>query len=224
MTFFSRLLTIASMILLFSIAGSSQDNGEKAHRVQITTVFGDMIVELYNDTPVHRDNFLKNARNGWYDGTLFHRVIPGFMAQGGDPNSIGAPAEQNLGSDRCTLLPNEIRRNHFHKKGALAAARLPDGINPEKQSSGCQFFVVQGYRYNDAQLSAMETDNFQFQDIAKAYYKTEGGTAHLDMSYTIFGEVVEGIDIIDLICAMPTSKFSKDRPNTDIVMTVKVLE
>ncbi len=203
---------------------SAQKSNEKIHKAKITTVFGDIIVQLHNDTPQHRDNFIKNVKNGWYDGTLFHRVIAGFMMQGGDPNSIGATPEQHLGSDRCPTLPAEIRRHYFHKKGALAAARTPDGVNPEKRSSGCQFFIVDGYNHTDAQLTGMETENFKFDDIAKAYYKAQGGAAHLDMSYTIFGEVIEGLDIIDLICAMPTGKHDTSRPNTDITMKVEMID
>jgi peptidyl-prolyl cis-trans isomerase B (cyclophilin B) len=211
--------------MLFSLSMlSAQANAEKRQRAKITTLFGDMIVELYNDTPIHRDNFIKYVKKGWFDGTLFHRVIPGFMAQGGDPNSVGAPPEQVLGSDRCTKLPAEIRRNHYHKKGALASARLPDAINAERQSSGCQFFLVQGYRFNDRQLDAMENEHFKFDDVARAYYKTIGGAAHLDMQYTIFGEIVEGLEIVDLICAMPCGKNVKDRPNTDIVMKVELID
>ncbi len=191
---------------------------EKVYRAKISTNLGDMIIKLHNDTPNHRDNFIKYANNGWFDGTLFHRVLPFFMAQGGDPNSVGATPEKVLGSDRCDKLDNEIRRHYFHKKGALASARLPDSVNPTKQSSACQFFVVQGYKLTDAQLDGMETANFKFSDIARAYYKTIGGSPHLDMNYTIFGEVVEGLEVIDLICAMRTGGKVRDRPNTDVIM------
>jgi len=196
---------------------------EKVRKAKITTPFGDMIVKLHNDTPQHRDNFINYAEKGWYDGTIFHRVIPYFMAQGGDPNSVGAEPDQALGSDRCAKIPNEIKPHYFHKKGVLAAARLPDGINPTKESSACQFFVVQGFKQNDAQLNAMETDNFKFSDMARAYYKTIGGSPSLDMNYTIFGEVIEGLEIIDLICNMPTGKHVGDRPNTDVVMKVEMI-
>ena len=167
-----RILTIAIMLMLSSTVFSQE--GEKVVRVKISTVFGDMIAELYNDTPNHRDNFIKYAQNGWYDGTLFHRVIPGFMAQGGDPNSVGAAVDQHLGADRCPKLDNEISSNRFHKKGALAAARLSDSINPTKQSSGCQFFIVQGYRHSAQQLTSMETEQFKFMDVARAYYQVKG--------------------------------------------------
>jgi len=221
MNFKFLLLIVFSTLMVTTAVG--QGSMEKEHKVKVTTVFGDMIIKLYNDTPIHRDNFIKNVKNGWYDGTLFHRVIRGFMAQGGDPNSIDATPEQNLGSDRCVKLPAEIRRNHFHKKGAIAAARLPDGMNPERESSGCQFFVVQGYQYNDQQLTAMENENFKFSDFARAYYTAVGGAPHLDMQYSIFGEVIEGLDIIDLIAGMPVGKHSMSRPNTDIVMKVEMI-
>lgn len=196
---------------------------ETVRKVKITTTFGDIIVKLHNDTPIHRDNFIKNVTNGWYDGTLFHRVKNYFMIQGGDPNSIDAPPEQSLGVDRCVNLPAEIKPHYFHKKGALAAARKPDGVNPDRKSSGCQFFIVHGYKHTDKQLTSMETDTYKFSDIAKAYYKAQGGTPYLDTQYTIFGEVIEGLEIIDLICAMPTGKHVVDRPNTDIMMKVEML-
>lgn len=199
-------------------------NQQEGQKVKISTVFGDMIVLLYNDTPIHRDNFIAHAKAGNYNGALFHRVMSGFMAQGGDLNSIDAAPTQPLGSDSCPQIPNEIRRNHFHKKGALAAARLPDNYNPDRLSSGCQFFIVQGYRHTDQQLNSMETANFKFPDIHRAYYKAIGGYPALDLQYTVFGEVIEGIEIIDLICAMPTGKNLKDRPNTDIKMNVSLID
>lgn len=214
-------LTIYSICICTSLI--SQAN-VKEQKVKISTVFGDMIVKLYNDTPVHRDNFIKNVKEGAYDGTLFHRVIPYFMIQGGDSNSKGASPEQVLGSDRCGQIPSEIRTNRFHKKGALAAARLPDAINQDRKSSSCQFFIVHGYKLNDAQLDNMETDTYKFPDVNRAYYKTRGGYPPLDMQYTIFGEVIEGLEIIDLITSMPTGKYVKDRPNTDVPMTVTLIE
>lgn len=211
------------MVLFCSLSLYGQGN-QKIYKAKITTTFGDIIVELYNDTPIHRDNFIKNVENEWYDGTLFHRVMPAFMAQGGDPNSLGADNKKILGADSCVKLPAEIKPHYFHKKGALAAARLPDGSNPNRESSGCQFFLVQGFKYNDAQLEAMETEYFKFSDIAKAYYKTIGGAPYLDTQYTIFGEIVEGLEIIDLICAMPTGKFVTNRPNTDVMMKIEMID
>ncbi len=215
---------LISFLFTLNAASAQQASVEKVYKAKITTTFGDMIIKLHNDTPLHRDNFIKNVENGWYDGTLFHRVVQFFMVQGGDPNSIDATREQNLGVDRCKKIPAEIRPHYFHKKGALAAARLPDGSNPDRLSSGCQFFLVQGYKHNDAQLASMETETYKFSDIAKAYYKTIGGAPHLDTQYTIFGEVIEGLEIIDLICAMPAGEHSKSRPNTDIMMKVEMIE
>lgn len=209
------------LAILFSLQISAQ---QKNYKVKVSTTFGDMIIQLYDDTPMHRDNFVKNVKNGTYNGTLFHRVLPSFMAQGGDPNSAGAAPHISLGNDNCQVLPAEIRANHFHKKGALAAARLPDGVNPNKQSSGCQFYIVQGYKFNDAQLDGMETANYKFPDVNRAYYKAVGGYPYLDMQYTVFGEVIEGIEIIDLISAMPTGANVKDRPNTDIIMNVSMMQ
>lgn len=215
-----KLLLISVATLLTVTLSFGQEQVRKA---KITTTFGDIIIKLHNDTPVHRDNFIKNVTKGWYDGTLFHRVKEYFMIQGGDPNSIDATANQMLGSDRCVKLPAEIQPHYFHKKGALAAARQPDGVNPDRQSSGCQFFIVHGYKHTDKQLEAMETETYKFSDIAKAYYKAQGGAPYLDTQYTIFGEVEEGMEIIDLICAMPKGKNVVDRPNTDIVMKVEMI-
>ena len=213
------LLFISSLLLSLHISAQ-----QKNYKVKVSTTFGDMIIQLYDDTPIHRDNFVKNVKNGTYNGTLFHRVLPFFMAQGGDPNSVGAAPHISLGNDNCEVLPAEIRAHHFHKKGALAAARLPDGINPNKQSSGCQFYIVQGYKFDDAQLDNMETANYKFPDVNRAYYKAVGGYPYLDMQYTVFGEVIEGLEIMDLISAMPTGANVKDRPNTDIIMNVSMMQ
>lgn len=214
---------LLALVILFSMSTgiSAQD---KNYKVKVSTVFGDMIIKLYDDTPNHRDNFVKNVKSGMYDGTIFHRVLPFFMAQGGDPSSIGAGPNKALGNDNCQVLPAEIRSNHFHKKGAVAAARLPDAINPNKESSGCQFYIVQGYKLTDAQLDGMENENYKFPDVNRAYYKAVGGYPYLDMQYTVFGEVIEGLEIIDLIAAMPTGGQVKDRPNTDIIMKVTMVD
>lgn len=218
-----------SMILAcmaFFLFGQAQAQ-KKEQLVKISTEFGDMIVKLYNDTPKHRDNFIKNVKDGAYNGTLFHRVIPMFMMQGGDPNSINARIDQGLGSDNCPQLDPEFRTQYFHKKGALSAARLPDNMNPSKRSSGCQFFIVQGFRYSDAQLNNMESDAYTFPDKNRAYYKVKGGAPFLDMQYTVFGEVIEGLEVIDLIHALPTNLTKpqlKDRPNMDVKMTMELIK
>ena len=197
---------------------------QSGQKVKISTDFGDMIILLYDDTPNHRDNFIAHVKAGKYDGTLFHRVMQNFMMQGGDFNSVNAGPVQRLGADNCIQIPNEIRSHHFHKKGALAAARLPDNANPDKMSSGCQFYIVQGYRLSDSQLNNMENENYIFPDKNRAFYKVRGGYPFLDMQYTVFGEVIEGLEVIDLICALPTGKFVKDRPNTDVKMKITLID
>lgn len=212
-------LTLFFLLNVFILGLSAQEKT----KVKISTEFGDMIVELHNDTPLHRDNFIKNASNGWYDGTIFHRVIPHFMAQGGDPNSINATADQALGVDRCQKIPAEIKPHYFHKKGALAAARLPDSMNPERSSSGCQFFIVQGFKHSPDQLA---NQGKVIPPKHQAWYKAVGGSAFLDGDYTIFGQVIEGMEVLDLISAMPTHQNGgiKDRPVEDVKMTVEVLK
>jgi len=212
---------VITLLILCSTSIYTQDEA----RVKISTVFGDMVVKLYDDTPLHKANFLKNVRNGWLDGTLFHRVIPSFMMQGGDPNSIGAPNTQSLGVDRCTKVAAEIRPNRFHKKGALAAARMPDAANPNRESSGCQFFVVQGYRHTDLQLVGIEAQGKMIPPKHKAWYKAVGGYPYLDGDYTVFGEVVDGMEVVDLIGAMETTKTggTKDRPIEDIIINLTIL-
>ena len=214
-----RKLTLIFVLQAFILGAFAQTKT----KVQISTEFGDMIIELHNDTPLHRDNFIKNVSNGWYDGTLFHRVLPYFMIQGGDPNSIGAGADQALGVDRCVKIPAEIKPHYFHKKGALAAARMPDNINPERVSSGCQFFIVQGYKHSKAQLDGAGKE---IPPKQRAWYKAVGGYPFLDGDYTIFGQVIEGLEVLDLISAMPTHQTGgiKDRPTEDVAMTIKIID
>jgi len=181
-------------VLLIALFSSLTIYVSAQTKVKISTEFGDMIVELYDDTPIHRDNFINNVKSGVYDGTLFHRVMNYFMMQGGDPNSKGAPMTQGLGVDSCPTIPAEIRPNRFHKKGALAAARLPDNTNPERNSSGCQFFIVHGFAHNDNQLLSTGKN---LTPVQKAWYKVRGGYPFLDNDYTVFGEVVEGLDVIE---------------------------
>ncbi len=214
---------LASIVLGLLFITSSI-NAQEQYKVKISTQFGDMVAVLYNETPLHRDNFIQKVKEGFYNGTLFHRVIPSFMAQGGDPNSKSAAANQALGADDCGTITAEINRKYFHKKGALAAARLPDGANPKKNSSACQFYIVQGYKHSDAQLNQMESGNYKFPDVNRAYYKVKGGYPMLDMNYTIFGEIIEGLDVLDLIHAMPTGAKVQDRPNTDIPMTITMMK
>ena len=237
-------------------------------KVKITTSLGNIIVRLYDETPLHRDNFLKLAKEGFYNGTLFHRVIRDFMVQGGDPDSVNAPAGKRLGTGGPDYtLEAEIHPALFHKRGALAAARQGDEVNPERRSSGSQFYIVWGQTYNDGQLRQMgkqlEMQRLQsiFQTLAADHraeilqlrrdrnrtglqelqerlvaeaelkattlgpvlteaqmeaYSSVGGTPHLDGQYTVFGEVVEGLDIVDRIQQVET--LSGDRPKANVVV------
>ena len=243
-------------------------------KVRIQTTLGDITVRLYDETPLHRDNFVKLAKEGYYDGTLFHRVIKDFMIQGGDPDSKGAPAGKMLGvGGPDYTIEAEIKSGLYHKRGALAAARQGDEVNPERRSSGSQFYIVWGQVYNEGQLrqfsKQMEMQHMQavFNALAKehhdeimqmrrernraglqelqekltaeaeakvkaqgagmsdeqrAIYSTIGGTPHLDGQYTVFGEVEEGLDIVEMIQQSKTAR--GDRPVDDIEMRVVVME
>ncbi len=193
----------------------------KETMVDLTTDFGTIRLKLYNETPLHRDNFIKLVKEGFYDSLLFHRVINAFMIQGGDPQSKNAPAGQMLGmGDVGYKIPAEIKDSLFHKRGALAAAR--DG-NPEKASSGCQFYIVHGRKFTDAELSSFEQrSSAKLSPAAKEYYKNIGGSPWLDGSYTVFGEVVSGIEFVDQIAATPVGQ--GDRPVKDVRFTIKLVE
>ena len=192
-------------------------------KVKISTVLGDITVRLYDETPAHRDNFIKLAKEGFYNGTLFHRVIKDFMIQGGDPESKGAPAGRQLGSgDAGYTLPAEFNPSLFHKRGALSAARLGDNVNPERRSSGCQFYIVWGKTYSPAQLARYEMFYGPLGAAQKEAYTTVGGTPFLDGQYTVFGEVESGLEIVGDIQESATD--ANDRPLQDIAMTVTVIE
>ena len=202
-------LTFLTFILLFFF--TMELDAQKQTKVLIHTDMGDITVALYNDTPKHRDNFVKLAKEGFYNGSIFHRVIKGFMIQGG-----GASAGK---AETSYLIPAEILPNHCHKKGALAAARTN---NPKKESSGSQFYLVQGQVYTSAQLDQFETQRGKkFTAEQRTAYTTVGGTPHLDGEYTVYGEVVSGMDVIDKIAAVKTA--AGDKPLQDIKMTMKVL-
>ncbi len=192
--------------------------------VQIETDYGNMLVELYDDTPNHRDNFLKLAEDGFYEDLLFHRVINGFMIQGGDPDSRGAEASQRLGvGGPGYTVDAEISPNYAHVKGALAAARQGDAVNPQKKSSGSQFYIVHGKPVSENQLTQNEYRyGFSYPDEVKKQYAENGGTPFLDQQYTIFGQVLEGLHVIDAIAAAKTNR--GDRPQEDVKMSVKVIK
>ncbi len=192
--------------------------------VLLQTSMGDMVIRLSDSTPLHRDNFLKLVKQGFYDSLLFHRVINNFMIQAGDPISKNARAAQPLGGGGPGYtIPAEFRTTLFHKKGVIAAARQGDDVNPEKASSGSQFYIVQGRKFTDGGLDSVETIRLKGRKIPadqREVYKTIGGTPHLDLGYTVFGEVVSGLDVIDKIAAVPTNRNAGDRP-TENVMIVK---
>lgn len=205
-------------ILLIGIGFIFSCNSDSKTYVTIKTEFGDMKVELYNSTPKHKENFIKLVEAGFYKDLLFHRVIPQFMIQGGDPDSKGAAPGVRLGSGGPGYkIDAEIGAPHF--KGTLAAARQGGPGNPKKQSSGSQFYVVQGKIQSDQELDGYEMrGGFKYNQEQRNKYKTIGGTPALDNDYTVFGEVVEGLDVIDKITGVTTD--ASDRPLEDVKMDI----
>ncbi len=196
----------------------------KNQYVRIKTQYGECIIMLYNETPLHRDNFLKLTKKGYYNGTLFHRVIKSFMIQGGDPDSKNAKPDSLLGEGGPKYtIPAEFRDSLFHKKGVLAAAREGDLVNPEKASSGSQFYLVQGKVFTDEQLNSLEEKRLKFKipEWQRQVYKTIGGVPHLDRNYTVYGQIVVGLELVDKIAGMETDK--NDRPKQDVKMDITVL-
>ena len=275
----NRILIIAvlAMVLAACGAGSKKSTDmEKRTQVKIETTMGNIVVELYNETPKHRDNFIKLAKEGMYDSTLFHRVIKAFMIQAGDPDSKNANDTAHLGGgDVGYTVPAEFVPKFFHKKGALAAARMGDDVNPERASSGCQFYIVTGRKFREAQLLDMagqknnnrideifnelarkhmkeiykmrkandeaglmalqdsleaqataqykEEEPFMFTPEQIAAYTTVGGAPHLDGAYTVFGQVVEGMETVEKIEVTKTGK--ADRPVENVrILKATVIE
>lgn len=206
-------------LLCVSLFAEAKKNKNKF--VVIETTKGTIKIEVFNDVPQHAANFLKLAKEGFYDSLLFHRVIPSFMIQGGDPDSKRAMNGQMLGNgDAGYKVPAEFMLpKYYHKKGALAAAR---DNNPEKASSGCQFYIVVGKTFTDADLDNTEKrTGIKYSEQARKDYKTIGGTPHLDGAYTVYGQVVEGQEIVDAISLVP--KNASDRPNEDVrILSVKI--
>lgn len=214
--------TLALMASGIAQTTDSQNvNNEKTYYVLIETSYGNMTAKLYNETPLHRDNFVKLVQEGFYDSLLFHRVINHFMIQGGDPLSRNAKYGQILGEgDLGYLIPAEFNPALYHKKGALAAARTGDDVNPQKQSSSCQFYIVQGQPgWSEPYLARFGN---KYTAEQKETYRTLGGTPHLDMAYTVFGEIVEGLEVIDRIAAVNTDQY--DRPAVDVRMKITLIE
>jgi peptidyl-prolyl cis-trans isomerase B (cyclophilin B) len=199
-----------TLLAAFALQGMSQQANNM--KFVIHTDYGDIHGVLYNDTPQHRDNFIKLVNEGWYNGSIFHRVIKDFMIQGGQ----NADGRQDPGY----TVPAEFRANHFHKKGALAAARMPDQMNPEKASSGSQFYIVHGRVFDEAMLTNMAQGGKSFTDEQRQIYSTTGGTPHLDGDYTVFGEITDGLDVVDKIAVVKTG--GGDRPVNEVKMTVEI--
>lgn len=189
--------------------------------VVIETNHGKMQIQLYDETPMHCENFLKLVNEEFYNGQLFHRVIKNFMIQAGDPNTKNAQPGVLYGSGGPSYtIPAEFVPVYFHKKGALAAARQGDNVNPQKESSGSQFYIVQGKKFSDEELNAFEQRGLHipFTPEQREIYKTIGGSPHLDYSYTVFGEVIEGLEVIDKIASLPTD------PNNRPIQDAKILK
>ena len=273
-----KIRVIFMAILLFVIGvscGNSNRQKQKDTLVTIQTKYGDITVKLYDDTPKHKENFIKLVKEGFYNGLLFHRVIPNFMIQGGDPTSKNAEPGKRLGggSPGYTIEAEFMPEKHFHKRGALAAARTGGPSNPEKRSGGSQFYIIQGRTFTNGQLDTLEAaknaqlknhlfseclkesknklakfrqnndqagfniyvaeirekadslfnasdEKFTFTPEQRKVYTTVGGYPSLDGEYTVFGEVVDGMDVVDKIAAVETDKYN--RPLEDIDMKMKL--
>lgn len=212
---------IFSVFIIFTVLLTACNQDKNTYAL-IETDYGNMKVRLYDHTPQHKENFIKLASEGFYDGLLFHRVIPTFMIQGGDPNSRDANANTPLGGGGPGyLIDNEI--GSIHVRGALAAARTPDAGNPEKKSSGSQFYIVQGQPQTAESLAQWEQrKKITYNEAQRNKYIENGGRPDLDMEYTVFGEVVEGLAVIDKIAAVSTGR--ANRPTEDVKMQVKLLD
>ncbi len=203
----------------------SEMNYTKDNKVIIITEYGEIEILLYEGTPVHRDNFIKLVKDGFYEDLLFHRVVENFIIQGGDPTSRNASRGVLLGrTGPGYTIPAEINPDYYHKKGAVAAARQPDNINPFKESSGSQFYIVIGTVLNMGQLNyLMSQGNYPpFSEQMIRDYTTIGGSPHLDGSYTVFGEVIRGIDIVEKIGQLQVDSYK--RPLNDIKFSIKIPE
>lgn len=274
----SKKLILATLVLFTALAFSGCESAPAGADVKISTDYGNIYVKLYDETPKHKENFLKLAKAGFYNNTTFHRVIKEFMIQGGDPNTIDNSGPAGQGGPGYTL-PREIVPQFYHKKGALAAARMPDQANPNWESSGSQFYIVVGKKWTDEEMNNMEQSlamtidshvsaqwqadpkngwvrtidlqalqasnpdsfalvdarikeeygafrktwpTFQLTPQQREVYKTTGGTPFLDGTYTVFGEIVGGMEVVDEIGKVETQP--GDVPSKEIRMTVEVLK
>lgn len=264
------IIRILILFALFPATSCSNPGSNDNTIVLMETTLGDIKLRLYNETPLHRDNFIKLVNSGFYEGISFHRVINGFMIQAGDPVTRSVPIEKDADSLNTYTIPSEFNSLLFHKKGALAAAREGNDVNPEMRSSGTHFYIVQGTRLNDDQLSQAEDminnnlkramfskfihqiadsaaksgaplsdgevqqlasdrmfnylatqGNYKIPELQRIDYKTIGGVPRLDGTYTVFGEVIEGLDVVDKIAAVKTDQ--ADKPLSDIkILKIKI--
>ena len=200
-------------------------NMENLTKVLIKTSLGDITIALYDETPKHKENFIKLVQENYYDNVLFHRIIKNFMIQTGDPDSKGAAAGRPLGMGGPDYkIPAEFVPSLYHKRGAVAAARMGDNVNPKKESSGSQFYIVDGKKWTNDEMNKISLQmGKKFTEEQIATYTTVGGDPFLDGDYTVFGEVVSGMDVVDMIAARP--KDGRDRPLTDIkILSTKIVE
>lgn len=231
------MISLLAMVWTMGVQGQTTGNNNQTVedvtqgnvRVKIETTMGDIVVRLYDATPLHRDNFVKLVREGYYDGTLFHRVIKDFMIQGGDPTSRGASADTKMGGGGPDYtIEAEIRPGLYHKRGALAAAREGDARNPERRSSGSQFYIVWGRTFSSRQIEYLSEkmqkehpETGGWTEAQQQTYATLGGSPHLDGQYTVFGEVEEGLDVVEKIQNTATNE--SDRPLENVVMNMKIV-
>lgn len=226
------LLLLATCFSLFAFSQQAIKIKKKDRKrdIEMVTTEGIIVLRLSDSTPLHRDNFLRLVKAHFYDSVLFHRVIKAFVIQAGDPQSKQAAAGVPLGNGGLGyMVPAEINPSLFHKRGALGAAREGDATNPQRASSGTQFYIVQGRTFTDLQLDSVEVARLQGRKILperREYYKTIGGTPQLDGAYTVFGEVVSGMDVVDRIATVATSKGGdRDRPLQDIrIVSTKLVK
>ena len=265
---FKKLILLPVLLLVISC---NAPGGNENTIISIKTTLGDIKIKLYDETPFHRDNFIKLINTGFYEGVFFHRIIKDFMIQAGDPATKSGPVTNLLDSLNIYTIPAEFTMQYFHKKGALAAAREGNDVNPEMRSSGTQFYIVQGVKYNDEDLVLAEqrinnnikqsvfnkiirettdsvrlsgktipngeiqeiasvkmfqyltnNNNYKIPDEQRNVYKSIGGVPRLDGTYTVFGEVIEGLDVVDRIASVSTD--SKDKPVNDIkIIKIKIV-
>ncbi|HEY4108338.1 peptidylprolyl isomerase [Puia sp.] len=230
----SGLLLIAGLVFWASCNPKLSNGLRKKDRlrdVEVVTTRGTLVIRLSDSTPLHRDNFLLLVKKGYYDKLLFHRVIRNFMIQTGDPDSRegrpGKPLSQGGSGGPGYTIPAEFRPELFHHRGAVGAARTNDDVNPTRASSGSQFYIVQGKRFTDPGLDSLENGRLKGRKIPAAHrevYKEAGGSPHLDQAYTVFGEVIRGMEVVDSIAATATSGPPLDRPKTEIrILKMKLI-